>query len=85
MLVERYPRYGFKELFQVIRRQGHVWNYTRVIRVLGRIIASRGYPLKLRMDNEPVFISLTLAQWAEDHGVQLEFIKPGETHSECFY
>lgn len=29
----------------------------RVIRVLERIVASRGYRLKLRMDNEPEFIN----------------------------
>ncbi|MQK22537.1 transposase, partial [Escherichia coli] len=40
----------------------------RVIRVLDRIVANRGYPLQLRMDNGPEFISLALAQWAEDHG-----------------
>jgi putative transposase len=28
------------------------------------------------MDNGPQFISITLAQWAEEHGVELEFIKP---------
>jgi len=32
-LAERYPRYGFKKLFQVIRRQGHVWNHKRVHRI----------------------------------------------------
>ncbi len=162
-LAERYPRYGFKKLFQVIRRQGHVWNHKRVhriycllklnfrrkgkqrlpvrnparlaipeainqswsvdfmhdalvsgrrfrtfnvvdefnrealvieidlnipaqrvIRVLDRIVAHRGYPLKLRMDNGPEFISLTLAQWAEDHGVQLEFIQPGKPTQNAF-
>lgn len=50
----------------------------RVIRILNLIVASRGYPLKLWMDNGQEFISLTLAQWAEGHGVQLEFIKPGK-------
>ncbi len=25
VLAERYPPYNFKKLFQVIRRQGHVW------------------------------------------------------------
>ncbi len=52
----------------------------RVVRVLDRIVANRGYPLKLRMDNSPELISLTLAQWAEEHGVVLEFIKPGSQH-----
>ncbi|KYZ86143.1 transposase, partial [Alcanivorax sp. KX64203] len=35
------------------------------------------YPAKLRMDNGPEFISIALADWAEQHGIALEFIKPG--------
>jgi putative transposase len=50
----------------------------RVIRVLERIIASRGYPTQLRMDNGPEFVSTALAEWAETHGIKLEFIKPGK-------
>ena len=34
----------------------------RVIMVLDRLIANRGYTLKMRMDNGPEFVSLTLAQ-----------------------
>jgi hypothetical protein len=26
-VAERYPRYGFKKLVQVLRRQGYVWNH----------------------------------------------------------
>ncbi len=52
----------------------------RIIRVLDRIVANRGYPLKMRMDNGPELVSRALAQWAEEHGVQLEFIKPGKLH-----
>ena len=48
----------------------------RVVRVLDRIAATRGYPLKLRSDNGPEFIAVALADWAEQHGVTLEFIKP---------
>ncbi|SFD00889.1 putative transposase [Kosakonia oryzae] len=137
---ERYPRSGFKKLFQVLRRQGNSWNHKivhriycllklnflrkgkqrlpvrnpaplatpegmnqswsidfmhdalvcgrhfrtfnvvddfnrealapeidlnipaqRVVRGLDRIVANRGYPLKLRMDNGPELVSLTLA------------------------
>lgn len=153
---ERYPRYGFKKLFLILRRQGYAWNHKRiyrvycllklnlrrkgkqrlpnrnpqplcvpeilnqtwsmdfmhdalscgrkfrtfnvvddfnrealaieidlnlpaqrVIRVLDRIALERGYPQMLRMDNGPEFISLALAEWAEDKAIKLEFIKPG--------
>ena len=56
----------------------------RVIRVLDRIVANRGYSLQLRMDSCPEFISLDLAQWAEDHGVALEFISPGKPTQNMF-
>ncbi|HGW3453874.1 IS3 family transposase [Klebsiella quasipneumoniae] len=161
--VERYPRYGFKKLFQVLRRQGKSWNHKRVhriycllklnfrrkgkqrlpvrnpvplvtpeamnqswsidfmhdalvcgrrlrtfnvvddfnrealaieidlnipaqrvVRVQDRIVANRGYPLKMRMDNGPELVSLTLAQWAEEHGVMLEFIRPGKPTQNAF-
>ena len=49
----------------------------RVIRVLERAAAWRGYPNKLRMDNGPEFISAALAEWAEEHRIELEFIQPG--------
>ncbi|AIM20105.1 integrase catalytic subunit [Serratia sp. SCBI] len=32
-LAERYPRYGFKKLFQLLRRQGNNWNHKRVHRI----------------------------------------------------
>ncbi len=41
----------------------------RVVRVLDRIAANRDYPVMLRMDNGPEFISLALAEWAEIHTV----------------
>ncbi|SXF65418.1 integrase catalytic subunit [Klebsiella variicola] len=160
---ERYPRYGFKKLFQVLRRQGNAWNHKRVhriycllklnfrrkgklrlpvrnpaplatpeamnqswsidfmhdalvcgrrfrtfnvvddfnrealaieidlnipaqrvVRVLDRIVANRGYPLKMRMDNGPELVSLTLAQWAEEQGLMLEFIRPGKPTQNAF-
>ncbi|EMG9490601.1 IS3 family transposase [Serratia marcescens] len=156
-LAERYPRYGFKKLFQLLRRQGNSWSHKRVhriyyllklkgkqrlpvrnpamlvtpeamkprwsidfmhdalvcgrrfrtfnvvddfsrealaieidlsipaqrvVRVLDRIVANRGYPRKMRMDNGPELVSL--AQWAEEHGVLLEFIKPGKPTQNAF-
>ena len=49
----------------------------RIIRVLDRIAAYRGYPKKLRQDNGPEFIAHALETWAEEHSVKLDFIKPG--------
>src|SRR4051812_35831356 len=56
----------------------------RVVRTLEGIAALCGYPLKLRLDNGPEFISVTLADWAEQHGVTLEFIKPGKPMQNGF-
>ncbi len=56
----------------------------RVIRVLERIVGSRSYPVMLRMDNGPEFISLRLADWAEKYSVKLEFIKPGKPTQNAF-
>jgi len=160
---ERYPRYGFGKLFQIIRRLGLKWNYkrvhrvycnlklnmrrkakrrlpsrnplpisvpesinqcwsidfmsdslycgrkyrtfnvvddfnrkalaievdlnlpaARVIRVLDRIASWRGYPAKLRMGNGPEFISVKLADWAEEHEVELEFIQPGKPFQNSY-
>jgi putative transposase len=50
----------------------------RILRVLDRIVAWRGLPTKLRMDNGPELISVLLADWAEKNGVALEFIQPGK-------
>ncbi|HCB1684210.1 IS3 family transposase [Citrobacter sp. RHBSTW-00986] len=162
-VAERYPRYGFPKLFQVLRRQGHPWNHKRihriycllklnfrrtgkqrlpvrnpsplatpealnqswsvdfmhdalvcgrcfrtfnvvddfnrealsieidlnlpaqrVVRVLDRIAANRRYPVMLRMDNGPEFISLALAEWAEKHTVKLELIQPGKPTQNAF-
>jgi putative transposase len=56
----------------------------RVVRTLESIAAQRGYPLKLRLDNGPEFVSVALADWAEQHGVMLEFIKPGKPMQNGF-
>ena len=50
----------------------------RIIGVLGRVALTRGYPRKLRLDNDPELTSTRLAKWAEDHGVELGFIEHGK-------
>lgn len=56
----------------------------RVMRVLDRNVANRGYPLKRQMDNGLELVLRILAQWAEEHGVMLEFIRPGKPTQNAF-
>ena len=56
----------------------------RVVRVLDRIAAWRGYPRKLRLDNGPEFVATALADWAESRNVELEFIQPGRPMQNGF-
>lgn len=57
----------------------------RVARLLDEQAAIRGaYPGSIVLDNGPEFISNALAQWAEEHGVKLEFIQPGKPVQNCF-
>jgi putative transposase len=50
----------------------------RVIRTLDRIAAWRGYPTRLCLDNGPELVSVALAEWAETHSIELDFIEPGK-------
>jgi len=50
----------------------------RVVRVLDQIADWHGYPTRIRIDNGPEFISKRLMSWAQDHGVLLDFIQPGQ-------
>ena len=56
----------------------------RIIRVPDRIALTRGYPVKMRMDNGPELISTTMAEWAEEYSVDLEFIQPGKPTQNSF-
>jgi len=48
--------------------------------------AERGYPERIRSDNGTEFISHAMAGWAEQHGVELEFIQPGTCgRPECLH
>ncbi len=162
-LVDKYPGYGFRKLYVLLRRQGYRWNHKRVyrvycglklnirrkskkrlpnrnpqplsvpdsinqswsidfmsdalwngrrfrtfnvvddhnregldieidlslsaqrvVRVLERISERRGYPKQIRLDNGPEMVSTTLAEWADEHGITLEFIKPGKPTQNSF-
>jgi putative transposase len=50
----------------------------RVVRVLERLLAFRGLPKVIVVDNGPEFSGRTLDAWAYANGVQLRFIRPGK-------
>jgi putative transposase len=60
----------------------------RVVAVLALLVAMRGKPASIRVDNGPEFISRVLDAWAFAQGVSLHFIRPGKPtengHVESF-
>jgi putative transposase len=50
----------------------------RVIRVLERVVFTRGKPEMIRVDNGPEFISDKLDNWCKEQKIQLVFIQPGK-------
>lgn len=48
-----------------------------VVGVLNRLIAERGIPDSIRLDNGPEFTSRVLDHWAWCNGVTLDFMRPG--------
>lgn len=60
----------------------------RVVAVLALLVARRGRPQNIRIDNGPEFISKALDAWAFANGVALHFIRPAKPtengHIESF-
>lgn len=56
----------------------------RLIRVLDRVAAWYGYPLRIRVDNGPEFLSTLLVDWAQRHGVQIDYIQPGKPAQNAY-
>lgn len=56
----------------------------RVIRALNRIIAQRGKPANIRVDNGPEFICHLLQQWCEDNRITLQYIQPGKPTQNAY-
>jgi transposase InsO family protein len=56
----------------------------RVVRILDQIAVWRGLPKRIRFDNGPELTALAVADWAEENGVALEFIKPGRPMQNGF-
>ncbi|CAX56989.1 putative transposase insK for insertion sequence element IS150 [Erwinia pyrifoliae DSM 12163] len=49
-----------------------------------RLSEERGYPVCIRSDNGPEFTAAALAEWAELHGIILDFIQPGRPMQNGF-
>lgn len=56
----------------------------RVVRVLDRIVAVRGRPCSIVIDNGPEFAGKALDAWAYQLDVQLQFIRPGKPVENAF-
>lgn len=51
---------------------------TRVARELDQVIAGRGSPASITVDNGPEFAGRALDAWAYQRGIRLRFIRPGK-------
>jgi len=56
----------------------------RVARVLDQLIATRGRPARIVLDNGPEFTGKHLDRWAYEHGVEQAFIQPGKPVQNAF-
>lgn len=56
----------------------HALPSARVIEALDALIAVRGRPQRLSLDNGPEFRSRAFDAWAADRGIALAFIQPGK-------
>ena len=56
----------------------------RVVRVLDRLAETHGLPGRITCDNGPEFLSVAMAAWSEERGVEIDFIDPGKPVQNCF-
>lgn len=56
----------------------------RVVRSLEQIIAWRGKPEGIRVDNGPEYVSQTLRQWAQKQRIALCYIQPGKPQQNAY-
>ena len=56
----------------------------RVTRALDAVIAERGQPERIRLDNGPEFTSRCFVAWAEQRGIPLTHIQPGKPVQNSF-
>ena len=56
----------------------------RVVRVLEQLLAWRGQPTSIRMDNGPELISQRLESWARKKNIELLHIQPGQPAQNAY-
>ncbi|MGH7583933.1 MAG: integrase core domain-containing protein [Gemmatimonadales bacterium] len=56
----------------------------RIVDALDWLQLIRGLPRVIVCDNGPEFVCQALDHWAEQHGVTLDFIRPGHPVENCF-
>ena len=56
----------------------------RVIRVLEQVVAWRGQPQAIRLDNGPELIAERFMTWCADRGIELRYIQPGKPAQNAF-
>ncbi|MDF7611444.1 integrase core domain-containing protein, partial [Escherichia coli] len=44
----------------------------------------KGKPIAIRCDNGPEYTSNTLISWANDRGIQINFIQPGDPQQNAY-
>ncbi len=55
-----------------------------VVETLEHLRQERGSPRRVQADNGPEFISIVLDKWAYDHGVTIDFSRPGKPTDNAF-
>lgn len=56
----------------------------RVVRVMEQLKEQRGLPNQIRLDNGPELVAGVFADWCEEHGIELAYIKPGKPQQNGF-
>jgi len=56
----------------------------RVIRVLEQVVAWRGHPKALRLDNGPEFIAERFMAWCAERTIEVRHIQPGKPDQNAF-
>jgi putative transposase len=56
----------------------------RVVRVLEQVIAWRGQPQVIRLDNGPEFVADRFTSWWATRGIELRYIQPGKPDQNAF-